>query len=187
MTEPAYHRPHELNPLPSTLVQAALARAAQGLPVFPCVPGGKEPLTRRGHLDATTDPEQIRAWWTRWPTANIGIPTGERSGILALDVDLDKGGFESLEALTGEASLPDTYTVRTGGGGAHFYFSYPPGSNVRNSAGKLAPGLDIRGEGGYVIAPPSHTTGPYTVLSGGPLAPPDRDYSHNPLVALKIF
>ncbi len=169
MIAPAYHTPLELKPLPSPLVQAALARAAQGLPVFPCRPD-KKPHIKGWPTAATTDPEQIKAWWTRWPNANVGIPTGERSGLLVLDVDLDKGGFESLEALT--SSLPDTYTVRTGGGGAHFYFRYPPGSNIRNSASLLAPGLDIRGEGGYVIAPPSHTTGPYAVLSGRPLADP---------------
>jgi hypothetical protein len=154
--------------LSTDLLTAALARASRGIPVFPCVPGGKEPLTRHGHLDATTDPEQVRSWWTRHPEANIGIPTGERSGILALDVDVDKDGFEGLASLT--SSLPDTYTVRTGGGGAHFYFSYPPGSNIRDSASRIAPGVDIRGEGGYVIAPPSRTTGPYAVVDEQPLA-----------------
>jgi hypothetical protein len=138
--------------------------------VFPCVPGGKEPLTRRGHLDASTDPRKIKAWWTRHPDANIGIPTGERSGLLVLDVDVDeeKDGFAGLASLT--SSLPDTYAVRTGGGGAHFYFRYPPGSNIRNSADKIAPGVDIRGEGGYVIAAPSRTTGPYAVVDEQPLA-----------------
>jgi hypothetical protein len=173
MTEPAYHRPHELNPLPSTLVQAAaLDYAARGWHILPCRPD-KKPRIKGWPTAATTDPEQIKAWVRKWPTANIGIVTGERSGLLVLDVDLDKGGFESLEALT--SSLPDTYTVRTGGGGAHFYFRYPPGSNIRSTSGEyngLGSGLDIRGEGGYVIAPPSHTTGPYTVLSDAPLAPP---------------
>jgi hypothetical protein len=148
-------------------LSGALDRAAQGLPVFPCRPD-KKPRIKGWPTAATTDPEQIKAWWARWPNANVGIPTGERSGLLVLDVDLDKGGFESLEALT--SSLPDTYTVRTGSGGAHFYFRYPPGSNIRNSASLLAPGVDIRGEGGYVVAPPSRTTAPYAVLSDVPLA-----------------
>jgi hypothetical protein len=154
----------------SANLTAALTYARRGIPVFPCQPGGKAPLTRRGYKDASTDPETIRQWWTRWPAANIGVPTGERSGILALDVDLDKGGFESLDALT--SSLPDTYTVRTGRGGAHFYFRYPPGSGIGLSSGDLPPGLDIRGEGGHVVVPPSHTTGPYTVVDDQPLAAP---------------
>jgi hypothetical protein len=160
--------------LSTDLLTAALARASRGIPVFPCVPGGKEPLTRRGHLDASTDPRKIKAWWTRHPNANIGIPTGERSGLLVLDVDVDedKDGFEGLASLT--SSLPDTYAVRTGGGGAHFYYRYPPGSNIRDSASKIAPGVDIRGEGGYVIAAPSRTTGPYAVVDEQPLtAPPE--------------
>ena len=155
--------------------QAALAYASRGVPVFPCKPGGKAPLTHHGHLDATVDPEQIRKWWTRWPSANIGIPTGERSGLLVLDIDPDKGGDASLATLVSEhGPLPTTTTVKTGSGGRHIYLRYPTGSGISNSAGKLGPGLDVRGEGGYVIAPPSYTTGPYTTLHKAPLAVPQE-------------
>jgi hypothetical protein len=115
-------------------------------------------------VGASTDPGQIRRWWSRWPEANIGIPTGERSGLLVLDID--DHGFTSLDALEEEhGPLPETLTVRTGGGGMHLYLKYPPGSGIRNSAGKVGLGLDVRGEGGYVVAPPSRTDkGPYAFL-----------------------
>jgi len=133
------------------------------------LPGGKKPLTKQGHHDATTDRSRITAWWNLWPGANIGIPTGERSGILALDVD-QPIGFDALEAEHGE--LPATRTHSTGSGGMHYLFAYPADVEIRNSAGKLAEGLDVRGEGGYIIAPPSRTTQPYEVLDALPLATP---------------
>jgi hypothetical protein len=156
-------------PTRSDLLRAALEYAARGWPVFPCKPGGKRPLTERGHLDATTDPSKITAWWNRWPNANIGIPTGERTGLLVLDVD-HPAGLDALEAERG--ALPSTRTHSTGSGGMHHLYRYPAGEEVRNSAGKLAAGLDVRGEGGYVIAPPSSTTRPYEVLDDLPLAEP---------------
>ncbi len=162
------------------LLAAALWYAGRGLPVFPlhsvdgqgrcscngkpgCKPG-KHPRIPNGHVGASTDPGQIRRWWSRWPEANIGIPTGERSGLLVLDID--DHGFTSLDALEEEhGPLPETLTVRTGGGGMHLYLKYPPGSGIRNSAGKVGLGLDVRGEGGYVVAPPSRTDkGPYAFL-----------------------
>jgi hypothetical protein len=146
-----------------------LAYAGEGVPVFPCKPGGKEPLTRNGFKDASTDASKITAWFNRWPNANIGIPTGERSGILALDVD-QPAGLDALEAEHGK--LPATRTNLTGSGGMHYLFTYPAGEKIRNSAGKLATGLDVRGEGGYIIAPPSATTRPYEVLDRLPLAAP---------------
>ncbi len=102
----------------------------------------------------------IREWWNRWPNANTGIVTGPESGILVLDVD-GKQGEESLIELERRYSpLPDTYTVRTGGGGLHLYFLWPKGADVRNSQGKIAQSLDIRGQGGYVVASPSiHASG----------------------------
>jgi putative DNA primase/helicase len=152
------------------LREAALAYARRGVPVFALQPGRKEPATPRGFYDATTDSEMIRRWWTRMPLANIGIPTGEASGILVLDVDPDRGGRESLASLEREiGELPCTYRVQTGGGGEHIYFRYP-GERVGCSAGLLGPGLDIRGEGGYIVGPPSRTTGPYTILERSALA-----------------
>jgi hypothetical protein len=158
---------------PVTLGDGALAYAKKSIPVFPCKPGRKEPLTPHGHLDATTDPETIRRWWRKHPEANVGIPTGKRSGLLVADADPDKGGYDSLMDLHERGHrLPSTRVVRTGGEtpGVHHYLRYPKGVTIKNSAGKLGPGLDIRGEGGYVIAPPSRTTGPYEVLHDRPLA-----------------
>jgi DNA-binding transcriptional ArsR family regulator len=148
-----------------------LGYAKKSIPVFPCKPGRKEPLTSNGFKDATTDPERIRAWWSRWPDANIAMPTGKRSGWVVVDVDPEHGGYDSLAELH-EAGheLPLTATIKTGGGGVHHYLRCPEGVEIRNSAGKLGPGLDIRGEGGYVIVPPSVTEGPYEVLHNRPPA-----------------
>jgi hypothetical protein len=155
------------------LLRAALAYARRGIPVFPCEPGGKAPLTYSGFWDATTDARRIRAWWSRWPYANVGVPTGERSGLLILDIDLRDGGPESLATLerTG-GPLPETAKARTGGGGMHLFFRYPAGERVGNSAGRLGPGLDVRGEGGYVIVPPSRTQSAYEWLDRMPPADP---------------
>jgi hypothetical protein len=154
-----------------TLPKAALAYARRGVPVFPCEPGAKRPLTRNGHWDATTDPRIIERWWKRWPSANVGIPTGEKSGVVVLDMDLDAGGLESLAMLEGASvPAPKTAKARTGGGGIHIYFRYPRGTEIRNSAGLLGPGLDVRGEGGYVVVPPSRTQDPYEWVDRSPLA-----------------
>ena len=91
----------------------------------------------------------------------MGMATGRRSGVVVVDIDLDKGGFETLAALIHRhEEWPKTPAVRTGGGGLHFFFSYPEGAMIHNDAGnKLGPGLDVRGEGGYVLLPPStHAT-----------------------------
>ena len=159
------------NSSPATLLKAALSVARNGKPVFPCRPGGKEPLTRHGHLDATTDPRKIHMWWNRWPNANIAIPTGKRSRVLVVDVDPDKGGEESLALLEGKhGPLPKTRTHRTGSGGVHYLLAHPEGLEIRNSAGKLGDGIDVRGEGGYIIVPPSRTTGGYEVVDALPVA-----------------
>jgi transposase len=149
--------------------RAALAYGERGVPAFPCRPGGKAPLTAHGHLEATTDPRKINALWNRYPGANIGVPTGKRSGFFVLDVD--EGGEEALAALEREhGKLPPTFTVRTGSGGRHLYFKWPEGAEIRNSVGRVGVGLDVRGEGGYVVASPSQTEGPYEVLDKLPMA-----------------
>ena len=156
-----------------TLLKAALAYARRGVPVLPCEPGGKRPLTYNGFWDASADPRHVAAWWDRWPDANLGVPTGERSGLLVLDIDPGAGGPESLAALErAHGAFPKTAKTRTGGGGVHIFFVYPATQEVRNSAGKLGPGLDVRGEGGYVIVPPSRTRGVYEWLDRTPLAQP---------------
>jgi len=144
----------------SNMLGAALYYAGLGWPVFPCRPGGKEPLTPNGFKDAVTDPDQIQAWWAKWPEANIGVATGERSGLLVVDIDRDKGGFETREQLTeAHGPLPDTPEAETGGGGRHYFFKHVPGFGCTKD--RIGPGIDTRGDGGYVIVPPSRTTGDY--------------------------
>lgn len=116
---------------------------------------GKRPLISTWQQAATTDADQIRGWFRRWPQANIGIATGAESGIVVLDVDPDKNGFHSFEQLQQEIELPPTLTAKSGSGGRHYYYRHPLGGRIRNSASKLGPGLDIRGDGGFVVAPPS--------------------------------
>jgi hypothetical protein len=142
-----------------TPLDQALAYAAHGWPVFPCHWDGgprlrKTPLTRNGFKDASRDPQAIQQWWGRWATALIGLPTGEVSGIVVLDVDVKRSeanGFDSLEDL-GRSILPETPTAHTESGGVHVYFRCPD-QDVRNSASRIAPGLDVRANGGYVIVP----------------------------------
>ena len=157
------------------LVSAALTYADHGFAVFPvyginragvcqcrkadCASPGKHPRTAGGHNDATCDPNRIRDWWERYPNSNVGICTGGASDLLVLDVDPKNGGDASFAALVSQhGALPITAAANTGGGGRHFYFKGVPG--MRNSAGKVAAGLDIRADGGYVVAPPSlHVSG----------------------------
>lgn len=122
-----------------------------------CGGPGKHPRTARGCLDASTDAAQIRAWWERWSDANVGIATG--AGLVVIDIDPRSGGDDSIVDLRRSlGALPDTVEALTGGGGRHIYLAAP--CEVRNSAGVLAPGIDVRGDGGYVVAPPStHASG----------------------------
>jgi len=160
----------------------AVAYACRGWPVLPlhgvawaatglectcargpvCASPGKHPLTGRGLLEATTDVRAVLAWFERWPFANVGVRTGARpygAGFIALDVDPRHGGDDSLYAVEREhGELPATLTALTGGGGEHRFFLHP-GEWVVTRA-ELAPGVDVRGDGGYVVAPPSrHLSG----------------------------
>ena len=138
------------------LLKHAQWYARHGLPVLPCKPKDKVPATPHGCKDATTDPEQVAAWWNGVYLYNIGIATG--NGIVVLDVDINhnagKYGDETLSEMEAQyGPLPDTWTCLTGGGGVHYYFACDdPALTVGTG---FAPGLDYRGTGGYVIAPPS--------------------------------
>ncbi len=141
------------------LHQAAIAYAKRGTAVFPLQPRGKEPATASGVKQATTDTAAIDGWWTAGPDLNIGIATGSRSGVWVLDIDDETGeqSLRELECANGE--LPETVEAITGKG-RHCYFRLGDGDPIRNSAGKLGPGLDVRGDEGYVVAPPSiHPSG----------------------------
>ena len=110
-----------------------------------CDSVGKHPRTEHGLHDATTDPEIISEYWTRWPDANIGIRTGTESGIVAIDIDPDAGGEYSLEDLEAEiGKLPDTVQQQTGSGGCHRIFKHP-GKEVPNSVGDLGSALPAIG------------------------------------------
>ena len=133
------------------MLEHALHYAESGYPVFPCKPN-KRPYTSNGFHAATTDPETIKRWWGLWPDAMIGLPTGGRFWVLDVDVRDGKLGritLDRLQAVNG--ALPSTKTVRTPSGGFHYYFT----GDMRTTTGTLGPGLDTRGTGGYVIAPPS--------------------------------
>lgn len=155
----------------------ALAYARRGWPVLPlywpqgsgcacdnpvCASIGKHPLWhpddyRSGANSASTEPEVLARWWERWPQANIGLATGSRAGWFALDIDPRSGGEESLDDLERlHGKLPETVMSMTGGGGQHYLFTLPdfPVSS-RSGAGALRPGVEIKGEGGYIVAPPS--------------------------------
>jgi hypothetical protein len=143
----------------SALRDAALQLASKGMRVFPLWPGTKEPLIKDWPKRATTDINVVRGWW-RSGHYNIGVATGEGSGIWVLDVDGDEGEA-TLRVLEAEhAALPPTVKVITGRG-RHLYFGWPIGTEIRNSQSRDdMPGLDVRGNGGYVLAPPSvHPSG----------------------------
>jgi len=103
--------------------------------------------------------EEVEAWFERWPASNIGIVTGAISGLVVLDIDAEHGGNKSLTDLTKKyGPIPETIEVITGGGGRHLYFKHP-GGLVKNQVG-LVKGVDLRGDGGCVVAPPSmHASG----------------------------
>jgi putative DNA primase/helicase len=167
------------------LLGAALRYSGErGWHVFPChwpLPGGgcscgdpacaspaKHPLTPHGFKDATTDPGIISAWWQRWPSANVAIATGAASNLFVLDADGAEGlaALAELERLHGP--LPRGPRVRTPGGGLHLYFAWPTdGSSIRNKVRVGGLPIDVRGEGGYVIAPPSRGVGRPYAREGG--------------------
>lgn len=138
----------------TTAIEYAKFYASKGWQVFPLKPHEKTPVVKWADV-ATTDAAQIAAWWQQTPAANVGIATGARSGIVVLDIDAGHGGEESIAALIAQhGALPVTVTAKTGGGGRHILFKHP-GIEIHNSAGKLGKGLDIRGDGGYIVAAPS--------------------------------
>lgn len=153
-------------------LNTALYYAANGIPVFPCGLD-KKPYTKHGYKDATTDEQQIRAWWTRSPEALIGMPTGAPSGLWVLDVDTPKkegeaNGLDSLQALLAQyGPLPPTYTDQSARGGYHFFFRSPNGVVIKCSTSKLALKIDVLGDGGYIIMADGST---YLNIDSSPVA-----------------
>lgn len=136
---------------------AATTYAEHGWLVFPVAERAKVPLAgTAGFRDASADPLHALLTWQRRPTANVGVATGARTGLVVLDIDSYHDGLHTLQRLTAEhGPLPPTLTSRTGRGGYHAYFLHPGDGDIRCGAGQLGPGLDVRGDGGYVVAPPS--------------------------------
>ena len=140
------------------LLKTALTLASRGLSVFPLLPRDKRPAVPGGLKAATTNPDEIKAWWRDQPDYNVGIATGPTSHVFVVDVDGDDGESALAKLEAQHTALPATVEAITGRG-RHLYFEWP-NLLVRNSAGKLAPGIDVRGDGGYVVAPPSmHPSG----------------------------
>ncbi|CUR54350.1 putative prophage Lp4 protein 7, DNA replication [metagenome] len=136
---------------------AAQTLARSGVPVFPCFPGGKQPLTTRGFHDATADPAQVVGWWRRWPDANLAVPTGAVSGIDVVDVDVHPGGngFPAFEQARSAGFVAGwAWLVRTPSFGIHAYFLRASATEQRSWQ---VPGkhVDFRGDGGYIVVPPS--------------------------------
>ncbi|MDB0573092.1 bifunctional DNA primase/polymerase [Ralstonia solanacearum] len=160
-----------LNEETQSVRDAAIALASRGWRVFPlhamtgtecscgkpdCHSPAKHPITKHGFKDASTDIAKIENWFGPGRNANVGIATGTVSALFVLDIDPCNGGDESFKRLCQEyGELPPTPTVCTGGDGTHYYFRLPDGACIKSSASQLDPGLDVRGEGGYVVAPPS--------------------------------
>jgi len=150
--DPSWLQTDEASKNPTT--GAALEYAGLGWAVTACKASSKEPATRNGCKNHSKNPEAIRRYWTDNPTHNLAIVCGEISGLLVLDVDARNGGLDTLAQLEAQhGPLPKTPTVNTPGGGQHFYFEHVEG--VRCSAGQLGAGLDVKADGGYVLAPPS--------------------------------
>ena len=142
--------PEQNTKFPDNL-QAALTHAKAGLPVFPCGPD-KRPLVKWKDR-ASTDPAQLRRWWSKWPDAMPGLPMGRVSGLAVLDLDKrpDKNGMAALRDLGFDPESLSPCIIATPSGGQHVYFQWTEG--LGNSAAGLPAGVDVRGQGGYVIAP----------------------------------
>jgi hypothetical protein len=155
------------------MLEEAIRQADRGHPVLPihgiskgqcacpkksdCSSPGKHPATGRGFKDATTDHETIKQWFSSSPSLNLASATGEISGLIAIDIDPRNDGDEGLAGLERlHGRLSDTVEVATGGGGRHLLFKYPSGRHIPCSNSRVAKGVDIKGDDGYVVSPPSN-------------------------------
>ncbi len=138
------------------LASAAFRLAMRRLYIFPLAPGTKIPVKgTHGCRGATRDLDVVRAWWQRWPDANVGIATGRASGVWVLDHDVPQGDATMARLEREHGPLPVTIMSITPSGGTHYYWRWPADIEIRNSAGRVGPGLDVLAEGGSVVAPPS--------------------------------
>ena len=162
-----------------SLGEAAALLAEAGVPVFPCVPGAKRPLAQHGFHDATTDPSQVERWWNQSPDANVGVPTGAVSGVVVVDVDVHptSSGFPAFIRARSAGLVADwSLVVRTPSGGLHAYF-LADSTGVQRSWQAPRQHIDFRGDGGYIVVPPSRVTDgsrpsrPYALIAVSPHAP----------------
>jgi len=160
--------PRNTAPAAGATLAAALGYLRRGWSVLPLRPRDKRPLVKwEGLQTARPSEADVRRWFAETPEANLGIVTGRISGLVVVDIDSKHGGNESLAAEEAAAGpLPPGPEVITGGGGRHLYCRHP-GPDIANRAG-VRPGIDLRGDGGYVVAPPSlHPSGqPYRWCEG---------------------
>jgi hypothetical protein len=165
----------------SAMLAAVIKYAKGGWYAFPAPPGQKKSYKSAARSGGskwgkTRDLEEIKRDWQTWPDANVGLPTGKDSGFWVLETDTQKGhgvdgiaNFKALAAANG--SIPDTRMAESPSGSTHYYFKWVDGVEIKNSASRIAPGVDVRGEGGMVIAPPSvRRDGVYKWLNDLPLA-----------------
>lgn len=136
--------------------RAALGYASRGWHVLPCGgESGKIPLTQHGVHEAATDRHEVARWWQRWPSANIGVATGSRSGFWALDIDGAEGWATLGEIEREHGPMPQTVVQETPKGGLHFLFSYRPGGDRIGNKVRALPSVDTRSNGGYILVDPS--------------------------------
>ncbi len=161
------------------ILDSALWYAGRGYPIFP-VNEAKKPLVKWGKGEddhpnlrqrrATCDDVTVRLWWAKWPLAMIGLPTGRAGGFVVLDVDRKNGvdGLEELRAVGIDPFALTSLVAQSPTGGLHFYFRRPPSGKVKNAVREI-PGVDVRGDGGFIVLPPSipNFNGPaYAWVSG---------------------
>jgi hypothetical protein len=156
----------------------AATYAQRGWAVIPVRAGAKMPIERDWPNQGRRTAAEVRAAWELYPDANVGIVTGRVSGLWVLDIDPQNGGMAALAGLIqAYGKLPETYVVRTPTGGLHYYFLLPEDFEPRNAqhgrvAGRLPVGIDVRGRGGQVVAPPSsRPDGSYVLINDFPLSP----------------
>jgi hypothetical protein len=170
------------------LPAAATLLARAGLPVFPCVPGGKAPLTSHGFHDATSDLSRVHEWWRRMPEANIGVPTGAATEVVVVDVDVHftGTGFPAFERARRAGLVAGwSFLVRTPSGGLHAF--YPAGATEQRSWQVPGRHIDFRGDGGYIVVPPSRVVTPEGVRTYEVIAIAQQDPRPLDAAALRTF
>jgi hypothetical protein len=153
-----------------TPLQAALTYQQAGWSIVPAAIEGKRALVGWRHWQqATADPDQLRTWWRRRPKANLALVTGTISGVVVVDIDPRHHGDHALAELEQRhGDLPWTAVVETPSGGVHVYLAHP-GGRIANSASRIGLGIDVRGDGGLALLPPSRRAdGCYRWALGGP-------------------